>query len=465
MKKKTVNMVFVMAGVVLSLVSCKSAQSTAVGQQDVDNTVETADTKSDKNQDIGIKGFSCDGIIEETVMVDESDIKITATDLCYTDYAIQLNLTIENNSDKDLSFVSGSIGYSCNAINGYMMSGGYMNADVLAGKKSNESIRFDLDELSIYGITEIADIQVGFQVSDDDYETVYTGVGQVKTSAADSYDYETDTFAETLKSGVLEKIVDCSVDYYSDDELYNQNGISIISEALVTNKDGEKTIFIEIENKSSELVYGVTSGMTLNGLVVYSARWSSDAVSPQKRCVVGLTPSSMLEENYWDLFGISEIGDIAFTFAATDGKWNEVAPSQEVRIALQKKTTSIDDKGEEVYNENEIRIIAKGLIEDSSDYSDDIHMLFLIENNYSDTIVIDDVYDSLSINGYMVDYMAGSSEVPSGKYALIDVEIDESSLEECGITGKEGIAEVEITFEIKDGKHNDIAEPTVLIKY
>lgn len=114
MKKKTVNMVFVMAGVVLSLASCKNVQSTAVGQQDVDDTVEAADTKSDKNQDIGTKSFSCEGIIEETVMVDESDIKITATDLCYTDYAVQLNLTIENNSDKDLSFVSGSIGYSCN---------------------------------------------------------------------------------------------------------------------------------------------------------------------------------------------------------------------------------------------------------------------------------------------------------------------------------------------------------------
>ncbi|MDE7416945.1 MAG: hypothetical protein K2N44_11740 [Lachnospiraceae bacterium] len=340
-----------------------------------------------------------------------------------------------------------------------------MNADVLAEKKANESIRFDLDELSIYGITEIAEIQVGFKVSDDDYKTVYTGVGKVKTSTAGSYDYETDTFAENLKSGNLEKIADCSVDYYSDDELYNQNGISIISEALVTNKDGEKTIFIEVENKSSELIYGVTSGMTLNGLVVYSARWSSDAVSPQTRCVVGLSPSSMLEENYWDLFGISEIGDIAFTFAATDGEWGEVAPAQEVNIALQKKTPPIDDKGEEVYNENGIRIISKGLLDDSSEYSNDIHMLFLIENNYSDSIVVDDVYDSLSLNGYMVDYMASSREIPSGKYALMDVEIYEYSLEGDKIAGIADISEAEITLEIEDGKHNDIAEPTVLIKY
>ncbi len=49
---------------------------------------------------------------------------------------IRLNLTIENNSDKDLSFTSGSMGYGCNAINGYMIQGGYMNADVSAGKNT-----------------------------------------------------------------------------------------------------------------------------------------------------------------------------------------------------------------------------------------------------------------------------------------------------------------------------------------
>ena len=205
--------------------------------------------------------------------------------------------------------------------------------------------------------------------------------------------------------------------------------------------------------------------MILNGLVVYDARWSSDAVSPHTRCIVGLSPSSMLEEDYWDLFGISEIGDVAFTFTAIDGEWNEVAPSQEVSIALLPKTPSISDKGEEVYNEGGIRIIAKGLVEDPKDYSDDVHMLFLIENNSFDIIGIEDVYDSLSVNGYMVDYMADNTTVPTGKYALIDVEIDASSLEECGIAGIEDIAEAEISFEIEDYEHGETAKPIVRIKY
>ena len=61
--------------------------------------------------------------------VPDSGIKIfTATELSYTDYSAELNLLIENNSDKNLSFISGSMGYSCNAVNGYMVNDGYLNA-------------------------------------------------------------------------------------------------------------------------------------------------------------------------------------------------------------------------------------------------------------------------------------------------------------------------------------------------
>lgn len=465
MKRKKMVVLCVVAGMVL-VTSCGNMQDIVhKGMVESGDITEVSEVRNEREANTEIRKFKSVGIIDETVMVDESDVKIIATDLIYTDNSVKLNLTIENNSDFDLSFVSGSVGYSQNAINGYMISGGFMNVDVPTGKKTNESIEFNIDELLIYGITEIADIQVGFKISDDDYHTIYEGVGQVKTSVSDLYDYKVDTFAENLKSGILETMAGCSVDYYSEDEIYSKNGVRIIAEALVTNKDGEKTMFIEIENNSSEMVCGATSGISLNGLIVYSALWSSDEISPNTRCVVGLSLSSMLDESYWDLFGISEIGNMTFTFAATDGEWNEVAPPQEVSIALQKKVPSVSDKGKEIYNKDGIRIVSKGLMEDPSKYSDDIHMLFLIENNYADTIEIEDEDDSLSINGYMVDYTAGSREIPSGKYAVIDVEMDKSSLEDSGIVEITDIQEAEIMFEIDDSKHNNIAEPKLLIQY
>lgn len=111
--------------------------------------------------------FAPTATMEETVLVDESNVKITATGLEYTDYDVTLSLTIENNTDQDLSFRSGTSGYSCNSINGYMVDDGYLNADVTAGKKTNETVSFNVDELTLLGLTDIADIELGFSITDD----------------------------------------------------------------------------------------------------------------------------------------------------------------------------------------------------------------------------------------------------------------------------------------------------------
>ena len=72
------------------------------------------------------KEFKHEATIAETVLLDKDGIRITATDLVYGSYAAELHLTFENNTGKDLTFVSNSIGYSCNSVNGYMVADGYI---------------------------------------------------------------------------------------------------------------------------------------------------------------------------------------------------------------------------------------------------------------------------------------------------------------------------------------------------
>lgn len=84
------------------------------------------------------KSLSTNAKIEETVLVDESGIKIIANALNYTQYSVDVDLTIENNTEKDLSFCCGTMGYSCNSVNGYMTNDGYMNTKVGAGKKQKK---------------------------------------------------------------------------------------------------------------------------------------------------------------------------------------------------------------------------------------------------------------------------------------------------------------------------------------
>ena len=472
MKHKKMITILLSAIMTLSLIACGETDESSTKDLSADTEVDeeifidqdNAET-SDKVKNVELEAFNTDPTIEETILVDEYDVKITATDLAYTSYSIQLNLMIENNSDKDLTFISGSAGYSWNAVNGYMISDGYMNADVSAGKKANETVSFSLDELAIYGITEIADIQIGFDISDEDYNHTYLGPRQVRTSAADTYDYDTDTYKICMSEGILESMYDCSIDYYAEDELYDQNGIRIVSEALVTNKDGGRVLFLEVENQTSDCVYAVTADVSVNGLLVCSGSWRSDSLNPGTRRVMDLGVTSMLDKAYWEIFGISDIGEITCTVALKDLEYDDMVDPQEIYINISDMAVPIDDSGDELYSENGVRFVSKGMVEDSFEYSDDIHMLLLVENKSTDLIYVDDVYDSLSINGYMTDYITFGKEVYPGMQAVIDVEIRGSSLEKNGIVGIEDIAEAEISFEIRDDNYHSISEPKLFITY
>ena len=118
--KKVICLLLILC-VAVSLVACgddTNTEGTAETQQQTEGALEN------KPSDEKLGTFHKNASLAETVMVDEGGVKITATGLNYTDYSVELELTIENNSGKDLSFISGSVGYNCNSINGYMVRDG-----------------------------------------------------------------------------------------------------------------------------------------------------------------------------------------------------------------------------------------------------------------------------------------------------------------------------------------------------
>ena len=123
-----------------------------------------------------------------------------------------------------------------------------------------------------------------------------------------------------------------------------------------------------------------------------------------------------------------------------------------------------DTTGEEVYRNNGLRIVAKTILEDSSEYSSDMYVLMLAENTSGRTLTIDDTYDSLSVNGYMTDYSFYSAELADGESAALEIRLQESSLEENQIASVSDISEIEVGFEIKADR-DIIDEPTVLIQF
>ncbi len=422
--------------------------------------------QKEDNQDqyenkVEMKEFQTSASIKESVLVDEQEIKITAMNLSYTTYSVELDIMIENLSDQDLTFISNSIGYSCNAVNGYMVMNGYLNEKVEAGKKANETIVFSMDELMMLGIYEISDIQVGFDVTDDQYHHFYTGPRQVKTTAYDKDVNKKDTYAEAIKNGTLEKVLDCHVDYYTEKEFYKEADLSIISAALITTISKEKAILLEVVNTSSQMVYGSVSNTQINELTAYGGKWSNDLINSSSRRVIQLPLSSMLNDQYWEMMGLDNIQEFCFTFQLFDTEFHEISKPQDIILTFSDKKAVLNDTGKEVYHENDIRIISKGLLED--ELSDDIHLILLIENRNDEGLSFDVKYDSLSVNDYMVDEISYSSIIPSKKYGILDIEIQDSSLMKNNIMGLEDFQQVKVTLEIKNKNYKTLDEPVIIV--
>lgn len=411
-----------------------------------------------------LEPFSTTATLDETVMVDEGGVTITATGLTYTAYSVDLELTIENNSGKNLSFVSGSLGYSCNSINGYMVKDGYLNCDVANGKKAKESISFGYDALMLYGIHEIADLEIGISMTDDDYNTTYTGPRQLKTSAFDAYDYGTDHYQETITSEAAMNTYGYEMKHFSKDPLYDRNGVKLLSSGIMTNQDGGTALLLELENTTDSMVYLSTADIALNGLLLNSSTWSSDAINPGRRGIVTVELSAVLDPAYWGVYGITNVESVSLSLGQRNEKGMEIAAETPVEIVLTDESAALDPSGTEVYNNNGLRIITKAVMEDASDYGADLYVLLLAENHSGKTLAIADVYDSLSVNGVMTDYSYYSQELGDGASAALIVKLWESSLEENQITSPADIQEIEVSFEIKDG-YTAIDAPTLTLTF
>lgn len=302
----------------LSLCACNKSKST--------DPLKTA------NQ-LSIGKFDTTPTIEESVIYNENDIKITANNLTYTNRSAELKLTFENNTDKDLSFICGSVGYDIISVNEYMADDGYISCDVPAGESASDKMTFDISSLKAYGITCIADITTGFDISDDNYNSIYTGPLQIKTTAADSYDYSQNRYMDIIKSGKFEGEFDCTIDYVSDKTIYNNLDFQISSVAVSTNSDGIPILALEFANNSTERMHFKIKEVHINNNLVYESLWTSNSINSKKKFVEGINLSQLAEKYEGDSNDISTISNISFVFEI--GKtFNDTNDSQKISISL-----------------------------------------------------------------------------------------------------------------------------------
>ncbi len=448
-----------------------AASSDAESAEAVKSEAESSNPAAEAEEEEEIeKGahvpFAGTATIEDTVLVDEKGIKITASKLSYNSYEATMDLLIENNSDKDLSFISGSLGYSCNAVNGYTVSSIYVNEDVSAGMKANSSISISNTEMELLGITDIAELEIGFQVKDDNYdEYLETGAIKIQTSAAESYDLSEDTYQKAVENGSFSSLSGRKITDFQTGELFSSNGIKLISAALAENKEDGNAVILEVENTTDEFLYFKIGDIAVNDFVVSPSNWDSVSLNPGGRGLLVVNMKDMLEEDEQEAYAIEAISTIEFHATIADAEYKYLAEDETVHIDFDngdgEGSSAADDSGTELYNKNDVRIVCKGTSDSDSSY---YYLLLSITNNTSDTIYVSDEYDEVSVNGFMVDEAAYSTRVEPRQSGAMKYGIKKRSLEDNDISTSD-ITEVNFQLNIGSGSlYNYIDQPKLTLE-
>lgn len=434
----------------------KSENSESSEAADSDSSADDS-SESENEETSEIPKFMTNATIEPTVLLDQDGIKITAEELTYSGNSPELSLTFENNTDKNLSFISGSIGYSVNSVNGYMIPDIYVNSDVTPGNKSNESVGLNYQELQLYGINEISEIQLGFDIEDDDYNQIMeTGPLQIKTSAFGSGDFSGNTFKTAMSNNSLLESLGVTVDFSSEDVLYDDGGVKVDTAFAATNSSGEINIFLDGFNSGSSTVYLTVKDIEANGIVVSDGIWKGVSVNPNKHAVLDIDLDSAIKDGGASLSS-TDVNELKFKLVLLDDRASEVAAEKEVTLTLGEGGDNSISDGQEVYNQDGIKFSFMGM---KTDDNDNTHFTFYIENSAGKDLSVR--LNSLALDGTMITTM-GNCNVEDGKTGSLDVKIYDYEFENAKISSDD-ISKAVFTFEIRDDEYNEIASPVIEVK-
>lgn len=264
---------------------------------------ESAETVEDSLDATAESDASSSVTVDETVLVDQDNIKITATALEDGWFGTDLKLLIENNSDTSLTVQARN-----SSVNGYMVDT-MMSEEVAPGKKANTELTFMTSGLKDCGIDTIATMDFSFHIFTTEAWEDYldTDLITLTTSAAQTY---TQTYDD------------------SGEIFYDQNGIKIIGKGLSSDESfWGPGLIVYIENNSSQDFTVQVRDTSINGFMVDTSM--SEEVTVGKKAVSAVTFfSSSLEEN-----GITDITSIETSFHVFDtNTWDTIVDTDPIVI-------------------------------------------------------------------------------------------------------------------------------------
>ena len=449
----------------------KSSNDTAIKQETEEKEVNEEGEQEEKdgeeevadkdNEASGEKlDFSKDATIEETVLYNKEDVRISVLSLSYESSTVSMEFLFENNSVEDVTILAGTLGYSCFSVNGMMQSGGYINCEVTAGKRSKETISLSYDQLMLYGIDAIANVEIGFEIDNGKEETT-TGPLKIETSMAEEYAKNPAAFRERINSNEAQKAYNYEVKAFAEEKLYSNDGVEVVSFCLAE-KNEETILFLEVENTSNEDVSFRTSDISINKLKVQgSGAWSNDGILAGHKAIIDVNLSDVFDNQFNEVFGIEEVVSVDVGVSVnTEGKEGDV---EQIGINVPEAVATLNTTGTVLYDGETAQIVFKGIIDDESEYSNDVYILLLVKNKGTEVVSVREKYDSFSINGFMSDCSFSSITVSPDEYAALEIHLYEYMLKDADVEAALNIEDFEMAFEIKNENYKTIE--TAVVQY
>ncbi len=299
-----------------------------------DDTISSTGVQEGEEILDSLPAFDKSATIEQTVLYDENDVKITANELTYDNYFAEVSITIENNSNKTLSFSCGTNGYSCNVVNGIMSNEGYFHVELEPGTTTDEKPHFEMAGLQMSGINFVGSIGLAFEIEDEEYNRIYTSPCYIQTSLANRVDESTMYYQNAIVSEALQANYEYSVEYFGTESLFDNMGIEILSQTIITNKKGEHHLFVEFENQSDETVILEIADISFNGNLVYEYKVSDGWIAPGTKAVLDVNLSKVIDKEDVEDLALADIKSVGFNITLKDTNWEKILEDSPVTIEL-----------------------------------------------------------------------------------------------------------------------------------
>lgn len=259
------------------------------------------------------------------------------------------------------------------------------------------------------------------------------------------------TSAETSYAGASEAEQETQDVTLAETVLFDQDGIRITATGLSADSLFGPELNLLVENDSAQNIvvqpnYCMVNGYMMDGLL------SADVAAGKKA-----NDTLDFLSNVLARCGIETITDIELDLVISDGdSWQtlyETGPVILQTSAAGLYTQTYDDSGEEIYNQNGIRVVAKNVNDDLFGMG----IKFYLENNTDKAVIVN--ADNVSVNGYMMTDLFYSDLAPHS-HAVDTLTLLGSELEDNHI---DTITDAELSLQITDADYYQTIDSTAPI--